>query len=190
MPGPVSAPDRPVRENDASAGRGRATGSAFWSYWTASATSSLGDGIRVVALPLLAITVLHASNFEVSLITAASYAAIVFIGLPAGVLVQRFALRRLQVTMDVFRAAAVLTVPIAAWWDVLTLAHVLIVAFFIGLASNLFDVANVTFVPSVVPKEELTARNGLLSGTVAATQLGGPSIGGLLVQTVGAASSL
>ena len=186
----MSVPDRPVRAQESAASSGGGTTSAFWSYWTASATSSVGDGIRVVALPLLAITVLHASNFEVSLITAASYAAIVLIGLPAGVLVQRFPLRRLQVTMDVFRAVAVLTVPVAAWWDVLTLPHVLIVAFFIGLASNLFDVANVTFIPSVVPKEELTARNGLLSGTFAATQLGGPSIGGVLVQTVGAASSL
>lgn len=48
-----------------------------------------------------------------SLITAAGYAAIVLIGLPAGVLVQRFALRRLQVTLDLVRAAAVLTVPLA-----------------------------------------------------------------------------
>lgn len=171
-------------------GASRPESSAFWNYWSASATSSIGDGIRSVALPLLAITVLQASNFEVSLITAASYAAIVLIGLPAGVLVQRFPLRRLQITMDVVRAVAILTIPLAAWWGVLTLPHVLLVAFCIGLASNLFDVANVTFVPSVVPKEQLTARNGLLSGTFAVTQLGGPSVGGLLVQTIGAAYSL
>jgi predicted MFS family arabinose efflux permease len=51
-------------------------------------------------------------------------------------------------------------------------------------------VANVTFIPSVVPREHLTERNGLINGTTAATQIGGPALGGLLVQAVGAAASL
>lgn len=164
--------------------------SAFWRYWAASATSTTGDGITTVALPLVAILLLDASNFEVGVITAANYAAIVLIGLPAGVLVGRFALRRLQVTMDGVRALVIASIPLAAWWDVLTLAHVLTAAFVIGLAGNLFDVANATFVPRVVPRSELTKRNGLLSGTFATTQMVGPALGGLLVQAVGAAYSL
>jgi MFS family permease len=138
----------------------------------------------------VALTVLNASNFEVGLLTAASYAAIVLVGLPAGVIVQRYPLRGLQVSMDTFRAVAILTIPFAAWWDVLTLPHLLLVAFLVGLASNLFDVANATFLPAIVPKDQLIARNGMLSGTFATTQLAGPAIGGLLVQAVGAALSL
>lgn len=163
---------------------------AFWRYWTASATSRLGAGVSVVALPLVALILLDASNFEVGLLTAASYAAIVLVGLPAGVIVQRYPLRGLQVSMDGFRAVAILTIPVAAWWDLLTLPHLLLVAFLVGLASNLFDVANATFLPAIVPKDQLIARNGLLSGTFATTQLAGPALGGLLVQAVGAALSL
>ena len=163
---------------------------SFWRFWAASATSTTGDGITVVALPLLAITALGASNFEIGLITAANYAAIVLIGLPAGVLVRRFALRGLQVSMDGIRALLILSIPIAAWLHGLTLAHLLAAAFVIGLAGNLFDVANATFIPRVVRPEELTRRNGLLSGTFATTQLVGPSMGGVLVQTVGAAWGL
>ncbi|GLY26199.1 MFS transporter [Micromonospora sp. NBRC 101691] len=162
----------------------------FWKYWAASTISMTGAGVSVVALPLTAISVLDASDFEVGVLTAASYAATVFIGLPAGVIVQRFALRRLQVTLDLFRAVAVLTLPVAAWWGVLTLPHMLVAAFLVGLASNLFDVANATYLPQVVPKDQLTARNGLISGTYSATQLVGPALGGVLVQAVGAAVSL
>lgn len=169
----------------------RARSSAsFWKYWSASATSSVGDGITEVALPLLALTQLQASNFEVGLLTAAGYAATVLVGLPAGVIARRLPLRSMQVTMDMFRALAVLTIPLAAWWHMLTLVQLVVVAFLAGLASNLFDVANSTFLPRVVPKDQLIVRNGLMSGTAATTQLAGPAVGGLLVQTIGAAYSV
>lgn len=163
---------------------------AFWRYWAASATSTFGAGVTTVALPLVALTVLDASNFEVGLLTAAGYAAVVVIGLPAGIIVQRYELKALQVAMDTFRAVAVLTVPVAAWFDALTLAHLLVVTFFVGLASNLFDVANATFLPRIVSRDDLIARNGLLSGTSATTHLAGPAAGGLLVQAAGAVAGL
>lgn len=162
----------------------------FWYFWAASGISSLGSGITAVALPLTALVALDASAFEVGLITAASYAGAVLIGLPAGVIVQRFPLQRLQVTMDLVRAALIASVPVAAWLDMLTLAQLVLVGLFISLANILFDVANTAFLPSIVAKEELTARNSLISGTLATTQLAGPSLGGLLVQLLGAATSL
>ncbi|GAB1332463.1 MFS transporter [Streptomyces sennicomposti] len=169
---------------------GAAHAAAFWRYWGASAASGIGDAVTAVALPLLAVLVLHASAFEVSLITAASYAAWLLIGLPAGVLVHRLPLRGTQVAMDLTRAVAVASVPTAAALGVLGLPQLIVVALVVGLASVVFDVGNSTFLPSIVTKEELTARNSLTSGTHAATQLGGPSLGGVLVQLLGAAASI
>ncbi|MFF3918534.1 MFS transporter [Streptomyces sp. NPDC001852] len=163
---------------------------AFWRYWGASTASGIGDAVTAVALPLLAVLVLHASALEVSLITAASYASWILVGLPAGVLVHRLPLRGAQVAMDLVRAVAVASVPAAAAFGVLSLPQLIVVALVVGLASVVFDVANSTFLPSIVSKEELTARNSLTSGTRAATQLGGPSLGGVLVQVLGAATSI
>ncbi|WP_078877130.1 MFS transporter [Streptomyces sp. 150FB] len=162
----------------------------FWRYWTASTISNVGDAVTTVALPLVAVGLLGATTFEVSLLVAARYAAWIVIGLPAGVIVQRLPLRGTQVAMDLVRAVAVLSVPVAAMAGVLSLAQLVAVALVIGLASVVFDVGNASFLPSVVDKDELTARNSLTSGSNAATQLGGPSLGGVLVQTVGASASL
>ncbi|MFG1808343.1 MFS transporter [Streptomyces sp. NPDC049040] len=140
----------------------------FWRYWTASAVSGAGDAVTSVALPLVAVGVLGAGGFQVSLVTAAGFAAWILIGLPAGVLVQRLPLRGTQVAMDLVRAVAIASVPVAA----------------------AFDVGNATFLPSVVAKEELTSRNSLTSGTQAVNQLAGPSLGGVLVQLLGAAGTL
>ncbi|MGW1811280.1 MFS transporter [Streptomyces sp. NPDC002078] len=162
----------------------------FWRYWGASTVSGIGDAVTAVALPLLAVLVLRASAFEVSLITAASFASWLLVGLPAGVLVHRLPLRGTQVAMDLVRAAAVASVPVAAGLGVLSLLQLIVVALVVGLASVVFDVGNSTFLPSLVSKEELTARNSLTSGTRAATQLGGPSLGGVLVQLLGAATAI
>ncbi|MFI2645586.1 MFS transporter [Streptomyces sp. NPDC018610] len=169
---------------------GAARAAAFWRYWGASTASGIGDAVTAVALPLLAVLVLHASAFEVSLITAASFASWLLIGLPAGVLVHRLPLRGTQVAMDLARAVAVASVPVTAALGVLSLAQLIVVALVVGLASVVFDIGNSTFLPSIVSKEELTARNSLTSGTRAATQLGGPSLGGVLVQLLGAATSI
>ncbi|GIE86446.1 MFS transporter [Actinoplanes regularis] len=170
--------------------QGKERSSAFWRYWAASTISTTGSGATSLALPLVALTVLDVSNFEMGVLTAVGYAAIIVMGLPAGVIAQRFALRSLQVSMDLFRFAAIATIPLAAWWDMLTLPHLLVVAFFVGMANNVFDVANSTFLPGIVPTSQLIARNGLMSSTVATTQLVGPSLGGLLVQAVGAAFTM
>lgn len=163
---------------------------AFWTYWSASATSSVGSAVRAVALPLTALLALHASAFQMGVLAASAYSAWLVIGLPAGVIVQRLPLRRLQVGMDLARALAMASVPLAWWAGVLTMTQLVLVALVTSFAAVLFDVANSTFLPGVVPKEELTARNSLMSGTHAVSQLGGPSLGGLLVQLVGAVPTL
>jgi MFS family permease len=162
----------------------------FWRWWTAGATSQLGSAVTGVALPLTALTVLHASAFEMGLITAATYLAYLLISLPAGVIVHRLPLRGIQVGADLLRALAVASVPLAWWAGLLTIPQLIVVALVISFANVLFDVANQTFLPEIVPAEQLQSRNSLNSGTHAATQLGGPSLGGLFVQVLGAVPTL
>jgi MFS family permease len=162
----------------------------FWRFWIGSTTSRLGDTVTLVALPLLAVLRLHATSFEVSLITAASFCAWIVIGLPAGVLVHRLPLRGTQIAMDLLRAGSLLSLPVAAALGVLTLVQVIGVALVIGFATVVFDVGNSTFLPSIVSDAELVARNALVSGSEAGVQLGGPAIGGVLVQSLGAPAAL
>jgi MFS family permease len=162
----------------------------FWRYWSAMAVSQTGTAVTAVALPLVAVTTLDASAFEVSLLTAATYLAWAVIGLPAGVFTQRMPLRGTQVAMDAVRAVAIASVPVAWWLGHLTMAHLVAAALVISVANVVFDVGNQTFLPSIVSREELTERNSLVSATHSATALGGPSIGGLVVQLLGAVPTL
>ena len=162
----------------------------FWRFWAAGTVSGVGSAVTTVALPLIAVTTLHASAWQVSLITAATYAAWILIGLPAGVIVARLPLRRTQVVTDLIRAAAIGSIPAAWWLGHLTLAHLVVAALAVSLSTVIFDVGNATFITSVVGKDELTSRNSLVSATHSVTDLTGPSLGGVLVQFAGAVPTL
>ncbi len=162
----------------------------FWRYFSAGTVSSAGTAVTAVALPLIAVITLQASPAEVGVLTAASYVAWLVLGLPAGVIVARLPLRGTQVAMDLTRALALVSVPVAYAAGSLTLVHLVLVALTVSFASVLFDVGNATFLPTVVPPAERTARNSLVSASHSVTELGGPTLGGVLVQLVGAVPTL
>jgi MFS family permease len=59
----------------------------------------------MLALPLTALTVLHASVGQVAALAAAGTAPFLLLGLPAGAIVDRWPPRRLMVVTDLARAA-------------------------------------------------------------------------------------
>jgi MFS family permease len=175
---------------DVAEGTLRAANRVFWQFWTASTVSDWGSGVTVVALPVIALTRLHASAFEVSLLTAASYGAWLVIGLPAGALVQRYPLRATQVTMDVSRAVAIASIPVAYAFGVLGVAQLVGVALIVSFAGVMFAVGNATFLPRIIPRSDLTRRNSIVSATDSVTKFGGPAFAGVLIALAGPVLSL
>ncbi|HEY2672789.1 MAG TPA: MFS transporter [Rugosimonospora sp.] len=162
----------------------------FALLWAGQSVSELGSAVSYVAFPLVAVMVLHASAFEVSVVTAASSIAWLVVGLPAGVWVDRLPRRRLLVGTDVGRAVLMGTVPVAWSVHALSLAQLMLVAFAVGLLSVLFDVGYPAYVPSVVSRERLVEGNGTLAASESAANIVGPGLGGALVQLVGAPVAL
>ncbi|RAJ31789.1 putative MFS family arabinose efflux permease [Kitasatospora sp. SolWspMP-SS2h] len=151
-----------------------------------AATSQFGSQVTLVALPLVAVLELDASPFQVGLLTAAETAAFLLVGLPAGAWLDR--VRRLPVLIraDLARCLAVASVPLAAVTDTLTTAQLYLVALITGVATVFFDVAHQSFLPQLLPREQLVAGNGALETVRSVAQVGGPGLGGGLVQLLGA----
>lgn len=165
-------------------------GSLFWRYWTASSISGFGLSIASVAFPLVAVLTLDASPLELGIVTAASNLGWLLLGLPAGVISEKFALRRVQIGMDLVRLA-VITALTALWLtDHLSITALVISGLLVSCADVLFDVANATYLPSIVDDAELEKRNSLISGTHAVASTGGPALGGILVGMLGPVPTL
>ncbi|MFG2758604.1 MFS transporter [Streptomyces wuyuanensis] len=151
-----------------------------------AATGQLGAHVTLVALPLVAVLELDASAFQVGLLTAAETAAFLLIGLPAGALTDRMRKRPLMIRADVVRAAAMASIPAAAVAGVLTMVQLYAVALVVGVATVFFDVAHQSYLPQLLPREQLVAGNGALETVRSTAQVTGPGIGGGLVQLAGA----
>jgi MFS family permease len=153
-------------------------------------TSQLGTQLSGVALPLLAVIGLNATTLEVGAIAAASTLAFAIIGLPAGAWLDRWRRRPVLVAADVARAVLFATIPAAAWLGVLTVTHLVAVAFLGGIARVFFDVGYQSYLPRVVGRDRVLAGNSGIELVRSAGQLAGPGLGGILISLLGATSVL
>ncbi len=163
----------------------------FRRFWAGETVSLFGDQITLIALPLAGVLALHASAAEMGYLTAAGIAPALVFSLHAGAWLDRRGRRRETMIVTAFgRAALIVTIPLAYWLDLLTLAQLYVVAFLIGTLSVLFFVAYTTLFVSLVPRERYLEANSLLNGSRAFSFVGGPSVGGLLVQVLSAPGAL
>ena len=162
----------------------------FMLLWSGQTVSDLGSQISSLALPLLAVLALKATTFEVSLLSFLSSLAFLLISLPAGVIVDRVAKRRMMLWCDVARMVLMGSIPVAAvFWHV-TLWQLYVVAGTVGVLTVFFDVSYQSYLPFLVDKSQLVDGNGKLGTTSELAQLSGPSIGGALVGAIGAARTV
>ena len=162
----------------------------FRSLWIGETASGLGNGITAVALPLIAVVVLDVSATAVGLLAAAVWLPWLVVGLPVGAWVDRTRRRPLMIACDLAAAAALVSVPVAAWLDVLTFTHLIVVALVTGTAAVCFNTAYHAYIPTVVPAGDLVEGNAKLQGSEAATRVAGPGVAGLLAQAFGAVTAL
>jgi MFS family permease len=163
----------------------------FRRYWSAQTISYVGDQVTLLALPLLAVLVLKATPAQMGLLTAAGLAANLVLSLPAGVWVDRRRHRRyVMIVSDVARALLLASVPVAYAFGHLSLVQLYAVAFGIGCFSILFELSNATMFVCVVPSTGFVQGNSLINGSRAMSFVGGPALGGFLVQLLSAPVAL
>ncbi len=162
----------------------------FKRFWAGQTVSAVGTHVTAVALPLTAALTLDAGAAGVSAIATATYLPSAALPLLAGHWLEGRRKRGVMIAADVIRAAAVAVVPLAWAFGQLTLPLLVAVAFLVGAASVVFDIASFAYLPDFVADQDLPAANRALQGSSTAAQVGGPGLSGLLVQLLGPAIAL
>ncbi len=162
----------------------------FRLLWIGETASGLGNSITAVALPLIAVVVLHADATAVGLLAAMVWLPWLIAGLPAGAWVDRVRSRPLMIACDLLSAVVFLSVPIAAWLHVLGLPYLLVVALISGTAATCFNPAYHAYIRTVLGGRDLLEGNAKLQGSEAVTQVAGPGAAGLLAQAFGPVTGL
>ena len=156
----------------------------FRKLWAGQTISLLGSQITALALPVAATLTLHATVFQMGILTVAGSIPTLLFGLLVGVGVDHFRRRPLLIGADLGRAVVLGSIPLAALVGLLSMGQLYLVAFLAGSLTLLFNVAHVSLLPSVVNSEQLVDGNSKLELSRSGAIIVGPSIAGLLIQLV------
>ncbi|MCH1866921.1 MFS transporter [Nocardioides sp. CFH 31398] len=158
----------------------------FLRYWRASAVSGLGTYVTLLALQALVVLTLDGSAVDVGLLNAARWLPFLLLGLVVGAVVDGRRRLPLMVSTDLVQAGLLILLPLLWWAGLLSMPSLLVVVAAYGAASVVNAAADMSLLPRLVAGSDLQRAHARLDGADAVASTGGPALGGLLVNVVGA----
>lgn len=162
----------------------------FLKLWASETVSLFGAHVTTLALPLAAVLTLDATAGQVGILNAARFAPFIGVTLFAGVWVDRYGRRPILIWANFGRALLIGLIPLGAYLGFLRMEYLYAVAFLVGILTVFFDLAYQAYLPSLIEREQLTEGNSRLQASASAAEVGGPGLGGLLVQVMTAPYAL
>ncbi|WP_431907930.1 MFS transporter [Nonomuraea jabiensis] len=162
----------------------------FRRLWAGTTVSQLGSAVSMVALPVVAITVLDASAFQIALLSVIQAVTIVVVAFPAGRYIEFRAKRPVMIWSDIARCILLFSIPIAAFSGLLTFAHLCVAALGNAAGQIASSGAAQAHLKALVPAERLMSANSRLESTRWLSVLVGPSLAGPLIGVLSAVGAL
>ncbi len=161
----------------------------FVRWATAEAVSMLGSAVTAIALPIL-VYQMTGSAALTGLLFALRVLPYLFVGLIAGPIADRGNRRMLIIGGNIAEGILTASIPIAAAFGMLTVAHIYIVTLASATVFVFSDAAVFAAVPALVGKERLPAANGFLGALQSGSEIAGPAIAGVMIASIGASATL
>jgi predicted MFS family arabinose efflux permease len=160
----------------------------FRKLLAAETFNTLSSSIVFTATPLIAVTQLNATPFEMGLLAAAGTVGPLLFGLSAGALADRLHRGRTLFLCGVARLMLVAVLPLAFYTDRVSMTLLCSVSFGLSVIKLIFDSIVVAAIPTIVKRERLAKANGWLEAANSTAYALGPALAGWLVQSISAAS--
>jgi MFS family permease len=152
----------------------------FLKLWVGQSASLIGTNVTIVAVPLIAVVLLDASELQVGILGASVRLPMVLFPF-AGVWIDRVRRRRVLLWSDVVRGAALATIPLLYWADLLNMVWLCAVVLVVGLFSVLFEVAYRSYLPSLVSTQHLGDANSKLQLSDSVSKAVGPGVASFML---------
>lgn len=163
---------------------------SFGLFFVGSTVSAFGTSLSLVALPLLALTVLGASEADLGLLRGVQLVPFLVLALPLGLLADRMPRRRIMIACDIARLLVMGAVAGLAAVGMLPFPGLVALAMVAGCFTVAYEICYLTVIPDLVDNRNLTQANRAIEITQAGSTIAGPSLGGALVAAVSAAGAV
>ena len=158
--------------------------------WTSILISSFGGQVTMLALPLTAAVLLHASPTQMGLLTAMEIAPFVLFSLPCGVWLDRVRKLPVYIAGETTLAFIVASVPLAWWLGWLSMPWMYVTAFLLGTIFTTAGSAAQIVLTQVVARERLVEAHAKNALATSGAEVAGPGVAGALIKLVGAPLAL
>lgn len=158
----------------------------FLKFWSGEGLSLFGTQVTNLALPLTAVIAFNASAEEVGLLRFLQLVPYLFFALLFGVWVDRHRRKPIMLLSNGVRMALIASVPLL--WHVhwLSIDGLLVISCVVGIASVLFDVSWMSFLPSLVKDPaQYVEMNQKMGATQSTSDVAGPGVAGVLIGWMG-----
>jgi MFS family permease len=162
----------------------------FMRLWVGQTVSEAGTQVSQLAVPTVAILLLHATPFQVGLLTALEFLPFPVLGLIAGVYADRLRRRPLMIISDLGRMVALVTIPIAFSLGILRIEQLYVIGLVVGVFNVFFGISYQSYLPALIDRADLVEGNSKLEVSRSTAQLAGPAIAGAAIQAIGAARAI
>ncbi len=158
--------------------------------WTSVLTSSFGAQIMMLALPLTAAVLLHASPTQMGALTTMEILPFVLFSLPSGVWLDRVRKLPVYIAGEITLALAAASIPVAWWLHALSIHWLYVVAFMIGVVYTSAGSAAQIVLTQVVERDRLVEANAKNALASSGADVAGPGLAGALIKLLGAPIAL
>ena len=158
--------------------------------WISILTSSLGNQVMLLALPLTAAVLLSATPMQMGLLMAIELLPFLVLSLPSGVWLDRVRKLPVYAAGEATLAFAALSVPLAWWMGWLSMPWLYVVGFVIGAVHTVAGSAAQIVLTQVVARERLVEAHAKNALAGSGAEVAGPGFAGLLIKLVGAPLAL
>jgi MFS family permease len=162
----------------------------FAKLWAGESVSLIGTQVTQFALPLVAILSLNATVLEVGVLNALRFVPVILLSLFAGVWLDRRRRRPVLIACALGSSLLIGLVPLASVTGLLSIGLLYAVTALVGTLNMVFDVGALSYVPSLVPREQLAEGNSKIQVSTAVAGISGPGLAGLLVGLITAPVTL
>ena len=157
---------------------------AFRKLWLSLTITSFGAQITNLALPLTAALLLHASPMQMGILVALETLPFAMFSLHAGVLLDRVRKLPVVIATDIGRGLALLAIPVAAWFDALSVELLFGIGFLCGVQNVVGGAAYQVLLAQMAGRKRLVEANAKISLGETSAALIGPGMAGGLIQAL------
>ena len=158
--------------------------------WFSILISSVGNQVTMLALPLTAAVLLHATPTQMGYLTAVQMLPFALFSLPSGVWLDRVRKLPVYIAGEVCIAVVLASVPLAAWAGVLSMTWLYVCGFVMGTVATTAGSAAQIVLTQVVPRSRLVEAHAKNALAGSASEVAGPGLVGVLIKAVGAPLAL